>query len=478
MLWPKIYCILMSITPPAEVAEMEKGFPGQGIQLHIPGFPARVLSLHPKALIQNPSPSLPMKRTQPRICFDRKWFPPLIFGSVLSLILLLSVSLGRVKSSSSTDFSRFDPKSTVYESNFGSESRSGLPKLPRFAYMISGTKGDGARLRRVLQAVYHPRNYYLLHLDLEASDAERLELAKYAKSEAVIKEFKNVMVVGKANLVTYKGPTMIASTLHAISIFLKQAKDWDWFINLSASDYPLMSQDDLLHIFSYLPRDLNFLEHTSNIGWKEYQRARPIIIDPGLYHSKKSGVFWAKEKRVMPASFKLFMGSAWVVLTKSFLEFCVWGWDNLPRTLLMYYTNVLSSPEGYFHTVICNHKDYQNTTVNHDLHYIRWDNPPKQHPITLTVEHFNDMVNSGAPFARKFAKDDPVLNKIDKELLKRLDGQFTPGGWCVGNSASVKDPCVVYGSPNSIKPTVNSRRLEKLIVKLLDFENFRSKQCK
>lgn len=26
---------------------------------------------------------------------------------------------------------------------------------------------------------------------------------------------------------------------------------------------------DLLHIFSYLPRDLNFLEHTSNFGWKE-----------------------------------------------------------------------------------------------------------------------------------------------------------------------------------------------------------------
>lgn len=40
-----------------------------------------------------------------------------------------------------------------------------------------------------------------------------------------------------------------------------------------------------------------------------YQRARPIIIDPGLYHSKKSDVFWAKEKRSMPASFKLFMGT-------------------------------------------------------------------------------------------------------------------------------------------------------------------------
>lgn len=99
---------------------------------------------------------------------------------------------------------------------------------------------------------------------------------------------------------------------------------------------------DLLHIFSFIPRDLNFIEHTSSIGWKEWayylyfhiitviglgfvnslsycnlyncnyycreQRARPIIIDPGLYHSKKSGVYWAKEKRSVPSSFKLFTG--------------------------------------------------------------------------------------------------------------------------------------------------------------------------
>lgn len=170
-------------------------------------------------------------------------------------------------------------------------------------------------------------------------------------------------------------------------------------------------------------------------------------------------------------------GSAWVVLTKSFLEFCVWGWDNLPRTLLMYYTNFVSSPEGYFHTVICNHKDYQNTAINHDLRYIRWDNPPKQHPVFLKLEHFDDMVHSGAPFARKFTKDDPVLNKIDKELLRRSDGHFTPGGWCIGNPLLGKDPCAVYGNPIVVKPTLQSKKLEKLIVKLLDSENFRPKQC-
>lgn len=95
--------------------------------------------------------------------------------------------------------------------------------------------------------------------------------------------------------------------------------------------------EDLLHTFSYLPRDLNFIDHTSDIGWKEWvfmffldllistlwffgegdwflwrvvslQRARPIIIDPGLYNSKKQDVFWVTQRRSRPTAFKLFTG--------------------------------------------------------------------------------------------------------------------------------------------------------------------------
>lgn len=166
--------------------------------------------------------------------------------------------------------------------------------------------------------------------------------------------------------------------------------------------------------------------------------------------------------------FLLFLtGSAWVVLTRPFLEFCVWGWDNLPRTLLMYYTNFLSSPEGYFHTVVCNHKDYQNTTVNHDMHYIKWDTPPKQYPLNLTIEHFAEMVDSGAPFGHSFAEDDPVLEKIDTELLKRTG----PHGRSVQNN-------IIFGKTDAIRPSTSSKRLEKLVSHLLSSENFRPKQCK
>ncbi|RWW05591.1 hypothetical protein GW17_00031129 [Ensete ventricosum] len=117
-----------------------------------------------------------------------------------------------------------------------------------------------------------------------------------------------------------------------------------------------------------------------------------------------------------------------MALSRSFIDYCIWGWDNLPRAVLMYYANFISSPEGYFHTVICNAQEFRNTTVNHDLHFISWDNPPKQHPHYLTMDDMPRMVEGNAPFARKFHKDDPVLDKIDAELLFRGPNMIVPGG--------------------------------------------------
>ena len=64
------------------------------------------------------------------------------------------------------------------------------------------------------------------------------------------------------------------------------------------------SGHDLMHVFSKLPLDVNFIGHTSNIGWKEFQRAKPVIIDLGLY-LKKADVFWMPQCWTVPTTFKL-----------------------------------------------------------------------------------------------------------------------------------------------------------------------------
>ncbi|RAL41795.1 hypothetical protein DM860_008977 [Cuscuta australis] len=422
-----------------------------------------------------------------RVFGDRRWKVPFFLSLLLSLTLFMAIIFGLYVSSYGKEPVELDGTSLSELEDSGEyfvdlELRSAMmnvsPKTepPRFAYLISGTKGDSQRLLRTLRAVYHPRNRYILHMDLEAPPRERLNLTMSVKSDPTFHQVKNVRVMEQSNLVTYKGPTMIATTLQAIAIMLKESLDWDWFINLSASDYPLMTQDDILHVFSNLSRDLNFIEHMQLYGWKLNQRAKPIIVDPGLYLSKKSDLAFTSQRRSLPTSFKLFTGSAWVILTRSFLEYCIWGWDNLPRTLLMYYTNFISSPEGYFHTIICNSDEFRDTAIGHDLHYIAWDYPPKQHPISLTLKDFNAMVNSSAAFARKFRKDDPVLDKIDRELLGSGGAnRFVPGGWCVG-SVEDGDPCLVVGDDSVFRPGRGAKRLESLMQRLMS-QDFRSKQC-
>ncbi|KAL8195489.1 hypothetical protein R6Q57_025892 [Mikania cordata] len=336
------------------------------------------------------------------------------------------------------------------------------PSLPHFAYLISGSKGDLNKLWRTLRALYHPWNYYVLHLDLESEPEERMELASRVEKDPMFAKVGNVYMITKANMVTYRGPTMVSNTLHACAILLKRNKDWDWFINLSASDYPLVTQDDLLSTFHNLNRDWNFVEHTSQLGWKEDQRAMPLMIDPGLYENKKSDIFWVQPSRPLPTAFKLFTGSAWMVISRSFVEYCIWGWDNLPRTLLMYYTNFVSSPEGYFQTVICNVPEFIPTVVNHDMHFISWDNPPKQHPHVLNINDTAKMIKSGAAFARKFDQDSTVLDRIDSQLLHRPNGSFTPGGWCLGSPS-----CSQVGKPTRVKPGPGAKRLRRLINKLI-----------
>ncbi|KAL8266340.1 hypothetical protein R6Q59_003684 [Mikania micrantha] len=412
---------------------------------------------------------------------ERKWIYPVTIASIVTFFLLFLATLTSSDGTPLLPLYRYyagAPASVFVEHKLRPIPIPVLPPPPRFAYLISGSKLESAMLRRTLLALYHPNNRYVVHLDADSSPEERLELHHFVKNHPVFVKFGNVVMITKANLVTYRGPTMVANTLHAAAILLRGGGDWDWFINLSASDYPLVTQDDLLHTFSYLPRDLNFLDHTSKIGWKESQRAKPVIVDPGLYMTKKADVFWITQRRSVPTAFKLFTGSAWMVLSRPFIDFCIWGYDNLPRTVLMYYTNFISSPEGYFHTVVCNTHEFQNTTVNSDLHFISWDNPPKQHPHYLTMDHFEKMIDSNAPFARKFHQDDPVLDKIDSDLLFRGPEMIVPGGWCIGSSANGSDPCSVTGNITLLRPTSGAKRVGDLISSLLSGRSFRSKQCK
>ncbi|EEF44299.1 transferase, transferring glycosyl groups, putative [Ricinus communis] len=346
---------------------------------------------------------------------------------------------------------------------------------PSIAYLISGSKSDTGRILRLLYATYHPKNQYLLHLDRFAPQSERDKLALAIQSVPIFKAALNVNVIGKADFAYPKGSSSISATLHGAAILLRLSKNWDWFINLNAGDYPLVTQDDLLHIFSYLPRDFNFVNHTSYIGWREAKRLKPIIVDPGLYLSERSEIFYATQKRELPNAFRIFTGSSFSIVSRNLIDHCILGTDNLPRILLMYFSNTPSSLTNYFPSIICNSRQFNRTVVNHNLQYVAFEKSSMQEQRMLNSSEFHTMIQSGAAFATGFKFNDPVLDRIDQEILGRNAGQVVPGGWCLGEPRN--STCSVWGDADVLRPGPGAARLEKTIVELLSKGVFRSNQC-
>ncbi|XP_042502065.1 beta-glucuronosyltransferase GlcAT14A-like [Macadamia integrifolia] len=398
---------------------------------------------------------------------EKKWLFTLFSAAFVSLLIFLSTMSG-FSASSAFNYHRLFPSTVRY----------GAKYPPAFAYYISGGRLNKDQIFRLLLAVYHPRNRYLLHLDREASNEERQRLVEAVRAVPAIRAFGNVDVIGKPDPATDMGSSNIAATLRAAAILLRVDSGWDWFITLTASDYPLLTQDDLSHVFSTVKRELNFIDHTSDLGWKEYQRAHPIVVDPGIYLARRTQIFHATQKRPTPDRFKFYTGSPWVILSRAFLEFCVLGWDNLPRTLLMYFTNVILSQEGYFHSVVCNSPEFQNTTVNSDLRYMIWDDPPKMEPHYLNVTDYDLMVHGGAAFARQFHKNDAVLDMVDDRILMRGSNRAAPGAWCTGKKRWWMDPCSKWGDVNVVKPGPQAERFREVITGLIDDWSSQSRSCK
>ncbi|KAG4983122.1 beta-glucuronosyltransferase GlcAT14A [Glycine soja] len=388
-----------------------------------------------------------------------------LFLSLLSLTLILSLSF-----TSPSPHSGPDPfLHPIFHTH-----KPSTPSPPSLAYLISGSHGDSPRILRLLRATYHPLNLYLLHLDPSAPHADRDHLALSVQSDPVFKAAQNVHVVGRPDFAYHKGSSPVSLRLHAAAILLRLSQNWDWFVSLAADAYPLVTQDDLLHILSFLPKDMNFVNHSSYIGWKEAKKLKPIIVDPGLYLSEGTEMFYATQKRELPSAYRVFTGSSFSILSRSFMEFCILGEDNFPRILLMYFANTPSSLSNYFPTVLCNARQFNRTVINQNLLYAIHDSHRNDlRPLNST--DFDDMIHSGAVFAQKFQNDDPVLDLIDQKLLGRSPRSIVPGGWCLGEPGN--NTCLTWGDAKILRPGTGSQRLEKAIVELLANGTFRSRQC-
>lgn len=167
-----------------------------------------------------------------------------------------------------------------------------------------------------------------------------------------------------------------------------------------------------------------------------------------------------------------------MILTRSFMEYCVNGWDNLPRKLLMFFSNVAYPMETYFHTVLCNSHEFKNTTVDNNLIFSFFDIDPSESQL-LDMSHYDTMMETGAAFARPFGEGDLVLEKIDDLVLNRTLNGFVQGEWCSSSNLEInKTTNLVSGNIDVVKPGMFGIKLRTLLGEIINSgRRYRDCQC-
>lgn len=164
------------------------------------------------------------------------------------------------------------------------------------------------------------------------------------------------------------------------------------------------------------------------------------------------------------------------MLNHNFVEFVILGWDNFPRTLLLYFSNTRFSHKAYFQTLACNLMEFSGTVINSNLRFNEGNDATCTGNNQNTVSCFNGMLDSGAVFAGNFHVKDPALDMIDSIVLKKGSGMVAPGGWCLGKSWFGMDSCSQWGDIDILRPGPTAKKLEKLLLRLIgNTTSFRSR---
>ncbi|MFH2031373.1 MAG: beta-1,6-N-acetylglucosaminyltransferase [Bacteroidota bacterium] len=261
------------------------------------------------------------------------------------------------------------------------------------------------QFKRLFKALYHPENYYLIHLDKKAG------IGIYDDIEDFLTDFPNTYILESENVV-WGGYSMVQVELNGIKYLLNLNIDWDFFINLSGQDFPLKSQKI---IREYLTKNKgnNFIKIANQLTVRPETMNRIenyfVETDKGF-----SGILIKRAylKDVIP-----YIGGQWMILTRRTCEFICNSGEA--KKFENYYLNTLIADEAFFQTVLMN-TSFNGILINDDKRAIIWvpDGDIKLRPKTFTEEDIKFLLEGDNLFARKF--DD----NIDNRIIDRLESAF------------------------------------------------------
>ncbi|KAJ1096997.1 hypothetical protein NDU88_002127 [Pleurodeles waltl] len=293
-----------------------------------------------------------------------------------------------------------------------------MPEIPVRIVFVLVVHGRASRqLQRMLKAIYHKDHFYYIHCDKRSNYLHRQVIQ-------IAKKYPNVRVTPWRMSTIWGGASLLSTYLQSMKDLLEM-KDWSWdfFINLSAADYPIRTNDQLVAFLSRY-RDMNFLKShgRDNARFIRKQGLDRLFLECDTH-------MWRLGDRKIPEGITVDGGSDWFLLNRKFVEYVTLSNDDLVTKMKKFYSYTLLPAESFFHTVLEN-SPHCDTMVDNNLRITNWNRKlgckcQYKHivdwcgcsPNDFKPSDFHRFQQTARPtfFARKFEAS------VNQEIIGQLD---------------------------------------------------------
>lgn len=279
------------------------------------------------------------------------------------------------------------------------------------AYVITAHKNP-RQLLRLLNAIRHPGDTYVLHVDAAAPHEVHAAAREFAAAHADCRVIPSERIIWGSWRLAHAQSRGVAEALRV-------SRDWDYCINLTAQDYPLKTHAEVTAALAGGPAGANYLEVL------DFAKAGP---NP----RKRLEFYWApwrgkmtKLLRRRPPNFPVYWGSNYFALTRAACEHL--ATSAVARRMRRTFRFTLCADELIFQNAIMHGPAaLRDSVVNKTYRKLTWAGG--SHPKTYTSADLDELLASDAWFARKFddSVDARVLDALDEHLKQRAGPAATP----------------------------------------------------
>ncbi|XP_077305060.1 xylosyltransferase 1 [Lithobates pipiens] len=230
----------------------------------------------------------------------------------------------------------------------------------RIAFVLVVHGRASRQLQRMFKAIYHKDHYFYIHCDKRSNYLHR-QVVQFAS------QYPNVRVTSWRMATIWGGASLLSTYLQSMRNLLEMSDwSWDFFINLSAADYPVRTNDQLVAFLSKY-RDMNFLKShgRDNARFIRKQGLDRLFLECDTH-------MWRLGDRKIPEGITVDGGSDWFLLNRKFVEYVIFSNDDLVTKMKRFYSYTLLPAESFFHTVLEN-SPYCDTMVDNNLRITNWN---------------------------------------------------------------------------------------------------------